>query len=141
MKLIFGTILSIAILYAWGGLIFGILRLRFDGSEEEQRRFLKVNFRYFTNRIIKPAYPEVSPKVIREKGAAGWSMIWLPIISFGFGFTFWNAILGASLLFFGGLLFAKSWYGLRCLRCLGLDSFTTRGPHNPAIDKPDPLSS
>jgi len=50
-------------------------------------------------------------------------MIGLPIITFGFGLDFWSVAVGSAVLFFGGLMFAYSWYGLRCFRILGLDVY------------------
>jgi hypothetical protein len=41
----------------------------------------------------------------------------------GFGLTYWSFFRANLLCFFAGLMFAYSWYGIRCLRLLGIDSY------------------
>lgn len=133
MNYLVAPILTVAILYAWAGLIFAFFCLRFDGSEGKRKRFLEKYYRYFTQRITKPDFPEVTPKVLRVKGKACWGMVPLPALLLCFGFSFWNVVLSIALLFFGGLFLALSWYGLRCLRGLGLGSFSAGDPNKAAL--------
>jgi hypothetical protein len=141
MNWIIATILSLAIMFAWGGILFVFFRYRYGRSVDDRKRFLEIYFRFFTFRTVKAPYAEVTPKVLREAGHRGWGMISLPIVLLSFGMTFWNIVLSAGMLFFGGLSFALSWYGLRCLRGLSLDSYSTDGPNKSAMDKPDPAVS
>ena len=136
MNWIIATILSLAIIFAWGGIIYVFFRLRYGKSDDDRERFLETYFRFFTFRIVKQPFVEVTPKVIRDAGRRAWDMILLPIILLGLAMTFWSVVLSVGVLFFGGLHFAVSWYGLRCLRSLNLDSYSTDVPNKTALDNP-----
>jgi hypothetical protein len=124
MNTLVTTALSVVILYAWAGLCFLGFRFIRPESEDRLRRFLEAHYSFFTERAFGETRREATRQAIRESGRRGWAMIGLPIINLGFGLTSWHLILGSASLFFGGLMFAYSWYGLRCLRILGLDSYT-----------------
>lgn len=128
MSFIVTAVLSFAILFSWAGVIFVIQWFRYDSCENTQVTFLERSFDFFTRRMTKPPYPELNPKVIREKGWAGMGVIGMPMILLGLNITFLSVILSVSLLFFGALPLAQSWYARRCLRKLGLESFTPLGP-------------
>lgn len=123
MNTIVAIILSVAILYAWAGLCFLFFRFIRPESEDRLRRFLEAHYSFFTERAFGETRRGATRQAIRESGGRGWLMIGLPIINLGNGLTSWHLIVSSAVLFFGGLMFAYSWYGLRCLRILGLDSY------------------
>jgi hypothetical protein len=141
MNFIVGAVLSFAILFSWAGVIFFIQWFRYDGCEDTQITFLERNYKFFTMRTTKPPYPELTSKVLREKGWTGMGMIGMPMILLGLNITVVSVILSVLILFFGGLALGQSWYAGRSLRQLGLDSYTPTEPIKPAMDKPDPVSS
>jgi 4-amino-4-deoxy-L-arabinose transferase-like glycosyltransferase len=132
MSFIVGAVLSLAILFSWAGVIFFIQWFRYDGCEDTQITFLERNYKFFTMRTTKPPYPELSSKVLREKGWAGMGMIGMPMILLGLNITVVSVILSVLILFFGGLALGQSWYAGRSLRKLGLDSYTPTEPIKPA---------
>ncbi len=123
MNVIVAITLSVAILYAWAGLCFLFFRLTRPETEVGLRRFLETHFEFFTERTFGKTQQEATRRVIRESGGRGWMMMGLPSIVLSHGLTSWSLIISSTMLFFGGLMFAYSWYGLRCLRILGLDSY------------------
>lgn len=50
-------------------------------------------------------------------------MVVMACISLNHGMTAYNLIASIGILYFGGLTLAYAWYGLRCLRMLGLETF------------------
>ena len=127
MSFIVGAILSLAIHFSWAAVIFIFQRFRYDGREDTKVLFLERYYEFFTKRITKPPYQELNSKVLREKGWSGMGMIGMPIILMGLDVTLLSVFLSVSLLFFSGLCLALSWFAGRCLRQLGLDSFTPTG--------------
>lgn len=124
--------LAVAGLYLWGGICF--LFFRFVRPETEARllEFLKTHYNFygFSFSRGRPAALEktVTEEDIKRAGARGWWMTGLPIIGFGNWLnhkgSFLTPWLSVGCLFFGGLAFAYSWYGLRCLRLLGLTAYS-----------------
>jgi hypothetical protein len=61
--------------------------------------------------------------MIKQAGLRGWIFFApAPFNLWAGGSGYWASLLSITMLFFGGLMFAYSWYGLRCFRLLGLDS-------------------
>lgn len=140
MNWVVASILSLAITFAWGGIIYAFFHLRYGQSDDGRKRFLETHYRVFSFRTGKTPYTEMTPIVIREAGHRGWEAVLLPILILSFGMSFWKITLVTGVLFFGGLPFALSWYGLRCLRSLSPDSYPADGPNKSAMDKPDPAN-
>lgn len=122
MNALFALPLSIAILYAWAGVCFFFYRFARAETEGRMRRFLEGHHSFFTERLIGESRRQTTPQAIREAGTRGWLAIGLPVINFGFGIDYPSLMVNSAVLFFGGLMFAWSWYGLRCFRILGLES-------------------
>jgi hypothetical protein len=126
MTFLVATFLSIASLFLWGGICFLYFRFRYGGSEEQKRAFLQTYSRVLTFRY-DGTKQDATSAIIKKAGNRGWSSLALPIPLMGFEFTFWNILLSIGVLFFGGLLFSYSWFGLRCLESLGLKSYPGNG--------------
>jgi hypothetical protein len=132
MNTIIAFTLSIAILYAWAGGCFLLFRFIRPESEDRLRRFLETHYGFFTECAFGETRRQATREAIRESGRRGWLMIGLPIIILGFGLTVWHLVISSAVLFFGGLMFAYSWYGLRCLRILGLDTYAKQATDSAA---------
>jgi hypothetical protein len=134
MNIIVSIILSVAILYASAGACFLFFRFIRPETEKSLRYFLESHYRFFTERPFGDRQKEASRKAIRESGARGWFSIGFSpflfspfLISSDLGLSYWGFFcffINSGVIFFGGLMFAYSWYGLRCLRILGLDSYS-----------------
>ena len=123
MKILIAIILSVLVLYAWAGVCYVYFRFARPETQANQQRFLASHYKCFTYRCLSPEPDEVTIKAIREAGKTGWYMIGIPIVNLSFGITYIDIILSFTVLFFGGLMFAQSWYGMRCFRMLKLDVY------------------
>jgi hypothetical protein len=123
MNAIIALTLSTATLYAWAGVCFLFFRFIRPETQERQRRFLQDRYSFFTERAFSQTRTEVRRETIQEAGTRGWVMTGLPVFTLSFGLTYTSVLTSCAVLFFGGLMFAYSWYGLRCLRMLGLDVY------------------
>ena len=127
MNILIAITLSVVMLYAWAGLCFLFFRVGRPETEDRLRGFLEAHYIFFTERPFAENQREASRKAIQDAGASGWNMVWLPIILLNFDVTLQNLVVSSGMLFFGGLMLAYSWYGLRCLRLLQLESFSKQG--------------
>lgn len=114
---------SILTFYAFAAICFLFLRISQSETAERQRHFLEKFYFFFTFRPFSQTKTEVTPQTICEAGRRGWSMVVMACISLNHGITSYNLIAGIGILYFGGLTLAYAWYGLRCLRMLGLETF------------------
>jgi hypothetical protein len=124
--------LAVAGLYLWGGICF--LFFRFVRPETEARllEFLNTHYDFYSSsfgrRRTAALEKAVTEEDIKRAGTRGWWMTGLPIIAFANWLNHKGSLLtpwlGVGCLFFGGLVFAYSWYGLRCLRLLGLTAYS-----------------
>lgn len=127
MNIVIALILSVVIVYAWAGLCFLFFRVGRPESEDRLRGFLEEHYTFFTERAFGETQREASRKAIQEAGSRGWIMTGLSIFSLSFDLTLQDLAVSCGVLFFGGLMLAYSWYGLRCLRLLGLESYAKQG--------------
>lgn len=114
---------SILTFYAFAAICFLFLRFCQSETAERQRHFLEKFYFFFTFRPFSQAKTEVTPQTIREAGRRGWSMVVMSWASLSHGTTFYNLVASIGILYFGGLTLAYAWYGSRCLRMLGLETF------------------
>ena len=119
---------TIAILYVCGGICFLYFRFSQAETESRMRNFLESHRAIFLGRNPALREAEVTKQTIRSYGRGGWNMIGLSYLCLMFSkhWSFWTVLVSSGPLFFGGLFFAYSWYALRCLRLLGLESI--KGP-------------
>lgn len=110
-------------LYAFAAICFFFIRFGRSETAERQRHFLEKFYFFFTFRPFSQAKTEVTLQTTREAGRRGWSMVFMACISLNHGVTFYNLLASIGILYFGGLTLAYSWYGQRCLRMLGLETF------------------
>lgn len=114
---------GVIILHLWAVICFLFFRFGRAETAERQRRFLEKYFFFYTFRPFKQDKKNVTPEAVREAGRTGWNFVFFPAILLGHGITPVFVCLSIAFLYFGGLQLAWSWYGLRCLRMLGLESF------------------
>lgn len=117
---------SVAGLYLWAVICFLFFRYSRAETEERLRDFLQQRQNFYTYRSGSKSPPVITPRFLRKTGSRGWLFLGLPAINLLYGFSYQSVLIGTALLFFGGLIFAYSWYGLRCLRLLGLESYVTQ---------------
>lgn len=125
MQLIAAALVVVLILYAWGGICFLYFRFSKKETEEKFRNFLEYHRPFFLGRRSADNQREVNKQVIRKAGSHGWNFVPLALMGVWLNdhWYYWTFLFNAAVLFFGGLMFAYSWYGLRCLRLLKLESF------------------
>lgn len=109
--------------YAFAAICFLFLRFCQSETAERQRHFLEKFYFFFTFRPFSQAKTEVTPQTICEAGRRGWSMVVMACVSLNHEMTSFKLIASIGILYFGGLTLAYAWYGLRCLRMLGLETF------------------
>jgi hypothetical protein len=126
MNFIVAIALTLLMLYGWAAICFLCFRFHRRETEETQRHFLEVHRDFFTRRIIRKARTKVTRQTMRWSGASGLLMAGLPVMNMSHQLSLITVLLSMALLFFGGLVVAYSWYGLRCLRMLGLDVWSSR---------------
>lgn len=114
---------SVVCLYLWAVICFLYFRYSRVETEERLRGFLQQRQNFYTFRFVSGSPTTITPRVLKQAGSRGWLFLGLPAINLVYGFSYQSVLIGNALLFFGGLMFAYSWYGLRCLRLLGLDSY------------------
>jgi len=114
---------SILTFYAFAAICFLFLRFGRSETTERQRHFLEKFYFFFTFRPFSQAKTEVTQKTIREAGRRGWSMVAMSCIALNHGITSYNLMASIGVLYFGGLTLSYAWYGQRCLRMLGLETF------------------
>jgi hypothetical protein len=119
------VLVVVPILYAWGGICFLYFRFSQKETEERLRNFLEYHRPFFLGRRPADNKREVNKQVVRKAGSHGWNFVLLPLFSVWLDdhWHYWTFLPSVAVLFFGGLMFAYSWYGLRCLRLLKLESF------------------
>jgi hypothetical protein len=132
-SLVLPALFLVAVLYAWAGICYLFLRFARPETESRMRDFLK-SFRkpkkwdFFPLRFARhqPPQPPITEETMRDTSSGGWVFTGLPFITLSLGhgdWTYSNVLTSTALLFFGGSFFARGWYGRRCLRLLGVDSF------------------
>lgn len=136
MNWVIAAIFSLVVLFAWGAVCYVFFQIRYDQSDDGRRRFLEGHYRYLTHRAFKGDRTEITPETLRAAGNRGWNMIGLPITALSFGMAPWNVFLCTGLLYFGGLFFASSWYGRRCLQLLKLASYSKGRPGKAMVESP-----
>ena len=124
------TLLSVVILYAWAGVCFLIFRYSRPEADSRMRHFLRSHHKFFASRAVGfwghrvVSQRDATRKMIKQAGLRGWIFFAPTLFNSWAGSNGYPAcLLSIAMLFFGGLMFAYSWYGLRCLRLLGLDSY------------------
>lgn len=123
---------SVLVLYAWAAVCFMFLRFVRPETQDSQRHFLEAHYRFYTfhESAVSRARGEVTRQTIKEAGKRGWIMSLPAFFTSSFRPSNNGALFDAAVLlscgvaFFGGLMFAYSWYGLRCFRMLGFKSYT-----------------
>jgi hypothetical protein len=139
-SLVIASAFSVLVLYAWAAVCFSFFRFIRPETQDSQRHFLEAHYRFYTTRpvfsqrAVSQTRPEVTQQTIREAGKRGWFMS-LPVLftlslepTNSDAFFSIGVLLSCGVAFFGGLMFAYSWYGLRCFRMLGLKSYTKGAP-------------
>jgi hypothetical protein len=124
-RLLVPLLIVIPILYLWAVGCFLCIRFYRPETQSRMKNFLE-KFRPFfvgRKRVADHQEVDVTRTIMREAGSRGWTFIWLPAMCLSLNLSFWSVLVGIPVLFFGGLFFAFSWYGLRCLRVLGFDSY------------------
>lgn len=148
--LLWPILVTVACLYAWGGICFAWFR--FSGPETAERCKM-----FLYQRFLSSRYPHrflrgprwVTRDDARRFGYGAWTMVGLPFIALQSGhLATWAVVLANGTLFFGGLFLATAWYAQRCLRLLGAESLgkeealagngggsrrAERVPHRPAF--------
>lgn len=114
---------SILTFYACAALCFLLHRFCQSETAERQRHFLEKFYFSFTFRPFSQAKTEVTQQTIREAGRRGWGLVAMACVSLNHGMTSFNLIASIGILYFGGLTLSYAWYGQRCLRMLGLETF------------------
>lgn len=124
MKILWPIALIFGIAYAWAGLSYSYFRFRGTETKERWQRFLERYFDYFVHRVIAESPTVVTPSIVRKSGARGWNFLLPPMVLFIDGITPLTLSVSTALLFVAGQIFAMSWYGQRCLRCLEIDGYS-----------------
>ena len=111
-------------LYTWAGAWFLFLRFYRAETESRMRNFLKAACRVYLLRSRQDGARPVTKEAIRKGNWTGWPFATMVLVGgLGAHASFWNLAAGLTMLAMGGFAFAFGWYGLRCLRLLGLESF------------------
>ena len=125
----------LAFFFAWTGLIYGFFRFSRAETEERFREFLEKFAEFFAFRIVGEEPREITAKVMRKAGARVGGFMAFAATGLFLDSTasrttrlfldlkWYMVLLAAMLVFFDGLRIAASWYGQRCLRRLGIESF------------------
>jgi hypothetical protein len=114
---------SILTCYAFAAMCFLFHRFVRRETAERQRHFLGKLYFFFTFRPFSQAKTEVTQQTIREAGRRVWGLVAMACVSLNHGMTSYNLIASIGILYFGGLTLSYAWYGQRCLRMLGLETF------------------
>jgi hypothetical protein len=113
------------ILYGWSAVCFFFFRFSRAETESRMRDFLKAHRSFFSNCGGQQKGEVLTKKTMQKAILWGWVF---PSSAFFLLYrSDWNyryVLISMGLLFFSGLFFALGWYGMRCLRLLGLDSET-----------------
>ena len=117
-------IVNLCCLYLWAGACFLFYRYYRPETEARMRRFLEDYHKFFVNNLSSSSPSSaISRHEIQSTGVGGWSFFFMASLTLWHEFS-WLMLACIVLLFFGGLKFAISWYGMRCLRLLGLEAYT-----------------
>ncbi|WP_395744089.1 hypothetical protein [Prosthecobacter sp.] len=114
---------SVIILHLWAVVSFLFFRFARPETPERQRRFLEKRFFFYTFRPFSQDKKNVTPEAVREAGRNAWNMVFFPLILLNRDITPTFLWLSIGFLYIGGLQLAWAWYGLRCLRMLGLEAY------------------
>lgn len=94
------------------------------------RRFLDEHHEFFTYGLDSPQDRNLSLAKIQKSALRGWVLTTLPFVSMSYELSLSNVLIGYAVLFFGGLCLAYSWYGLRCMKLLGLECYAKQPTSN-----------
>jgi hypothetical protein len=124
INFLYSALFSFSILYAWATLCYLYVRFSRPETESRMRDFLKTHRKFFSDRTYQESGKGLTKEMIQKKSLWGWAFV--PLVCFSMRNNNWNypiVLTNVGLLFFAGLFFALGWYGIRCLRLLGLDSY------------------
>jgi hypothetical protein len=112
------------ILYAWAGICF--VCFRFDQRETSvtQQHFLQAHYDFFAHRFFSEPVREVTQETIKGTESTAWSCTIIPIFSMSLDLTYSSVLFSSPMLLFGGFFLARSWYGQRCMKMLGLEVYS-----------------
>jgi hypothetical protein len=122
--LFYSALFTLLTLYAWAAICFFFFRFSRAETESRMRDFLKTYHKFFSGRAYNESGKSLTKKTIRKASLWGW--LFLPFAFFHVHISDLNyerILTSIGILFFPGLCFALGWYGIRCLRLLGLDSY------------------
>jgi hypothetical protein len=127
-SLIIPLLIIVPILYMSAGICFLFIRFFRPETESKMKRFLGSHRPFFIRLASVDDRTNITKQMMKKAGARGWAFASLPAIDImyslhGTHWNYWTFLIITPMLFFGGLFFAYSWYGIRCLRLLGLDSY------------------
>ena len=123
LNFLLSLILAVACLYTWAALWFLFFRFSRAESEGRLRRFLADHFEFYTFRFSSAVSDRATLHDVAQAGSRGWWMLGLPLATINFSMDLKSILLANAILFFGGMMFAYSWYGQRCMKLLNIDSF------------------
>ena len=127
--LILPALFVIVGLYVWAGVSYLVLRFVRPETESRMRDFLKSfpkKWDFFPLRFARHQ-PPVTEETLRETVSGGWPLACFALMGLSLGhgdWTYSNVLTAIGLLFFGGHIKARGWYGLRCFRLLEIDSYS-----------------
>ena len=117
-------LIPIAAVIFCAGVCFLFFRLRYGVSKAGADNFLNRHRRFFTL-AAKDRNVPLTRDAIKQAGAIGWKAMTLPSMGLLLDhyWTVWTFVFSLPICFLGGLLVAYGWYGVRCFRLLGVDSY------------------
>jgi hypothetical protein len=121
---IWPLLVATSCIYFWAAFCYLFFRFAQPETEARLRRFLQQHHSFYTHSSFSGSSLSVTARVMKKAGSRGWCMMALPAISMGSGFSYGRFLMCNGVLFVGGLMLAYAWYGIRCLRILGLESYT-----------------
>ena len=116
----YSVLFTFLILYAWAGICFFVFRFSCTETESRARNFLNANNKFFADKKKGGA---ITQETLRKSSLWGWYLLPFACIFLVFNRSYEDFFVTMAILFFAGYLVARGWYGMRCLRLIGLDSY------------------